>query len=115
MDEGVLPPGQHRSDPLKQDIDPIGFALERIQTFLVWIEEHRASFEKCRDTDPASAERELRYLEDSTDQALTHLQRLKELLLTGYSIDPNKRLPKGLNDPNTMRVILAMIKRHLEP
>jgi hypothetical protein len=112
MDEGaVLPPGRHPFDPSKVDIDPIAFALERTQTFLVWIEEHRASFEKYRNTDPSSAERELRYLENSTDQALVHLQRLKELLLAGRSIDPNKRLPKGLNDPNTMRVISAMITR----
>jgi hypothetical protein len=116
MDESeVLPPGRHPFDPSKADIDPIGFALDRVQTFLVWIEEHRASFEKYRTTDPSSAESELRNLENSTDQALVHLQRLKELLLAGYSIDPNKRLPKGLNSPSTMSVISAMIKRLLQP
>lgn len=92
----ILPPGQHPFDPSVQDIDPIGFALSRLQTFLLWIDEHRASFEQLRNTDPASAERELRYLADATQQASTHLARLTELLLAGYTIDPGKRLPKGL-------------------
>ena len=41
-----LPPGQHPYDPVKKDIDPVGLALDRVQTFLVWIDEHRATFEK---------------------------------------------------------------------
>lgn len=92
----ILPPGKHLRDPWKQDIDPIGFALERLQTFLLWISEHRSAFEQLRHCDPVSAESELDNLKDSNEQALAHLQRLMELLLAGYTIDPNKRLPQGL-------------------
>ena len=86
-----LPPGQHPYDPVKKDLDPIGFALYRVQTFLVWIDEHRAAFERARDTDEELAEAELSNLRDSTSQAMVHLQRLSELLLAGYTIDPGKK------------------------
>jgi hypothetical protein len=92
----VLPPGRHPWDSRKPDMDQVAHALERLQTFLVWIDEHRRSFEKDRDTDPQSADSELRNLQDSTEQAVLHLQRLTELLLAGYTIDPNKVSPKGL-------------------
>lgn len=92
----VLPPGQHDCDSRKPDVDQIGYALERLQTFLIWIDEHRASFEKLRHTDPESADAELRNLQDSTEQAVLHLQRLTELVLAGYTFDPKKVLPKGL-------------------
>lgn len=105
----TLPPERHPFDPYKEDIDPIGFALARLQTLLIWIEEHRASFEVFRHTDSASAENELGHLKNSTDQAMAHLQRLKELLLAGCTIDPNKRLPKGLSGPHP--VASAMIER----
>src|ERR1019366_8571231 len=97
-ENGPLPPGGHPHDPFKTDIDPIAFALAKVQTYLLWIDEHRASFESSRDARPNYAASELRYLEDSTTQALIHLQRLKELLLAGYAIDPKKRIPKGLTD-----------------
>lgn len=92
----TLPPGQHPYDPGKKDIDPIGFALYRVQTFLIWIDEHRASFEKLRHTDQEAAEIELSNLRDSTVQGMIYLQRLSELLLASYTIDPNKRLPESL-------------------
>jgi hypothetical protein len=91
-----LPPGQHPYDPVKKDLDPIGFALYRVQTFLVWIDEHRAAFEKARDSDEEFAEAELSNLRDSTLQGMIYLQRLSELLLAGYTIDPGKRLPESL-------------------
>jgi hypothetical protein len=91
-----LPPGQHPYDPLKKDLDPIGFALYRVQTSLVWIDEHRAAFEKARDTDKEFAEAELSNLRDSTLQGMIYLQRLSELLLAGYTVDPSKRLPESL-------------------
>jgi hypothetical protein len=97
----ILPPGQHAHDPVKQDIDPIAFALERVQTFLIWIDEHRSSFEKVRATDPDSADRELSNLRNSTKQAMAHLQRLSEFILEGHTIDPGKRLPKGLSKAGT--------------
>jgi len=77
-------------------MDQVAHALARLQTFLIWIDEHRASFEKERPNDPQSAESELRNLQDSTEQAVMHLQRLTELLLAGYTIDPAKVSPKGL-------------------
>jgi hypothetical protein len=92
----ILPPGQHARDSRKPDIDQIAYALERVQTFLIWIDEHRASFEKERHTDPESANAELRNLQDSTEQAVLHLQRLTELVLAGYSVDSKKGLPQGL-------------------
>jgi hypothetical protein len=95
----ILPPGQHPRDSRRPDTDQIGHALERLQTFLIWIDEHRASFEKGRATDPQSAEAELRDLQDSTEQAVLHLERLRELLLAGYTIGPAKKSPKGLCNP----------------
>ncbi len=95
----IVPPGQHPCDPSKKEIDPIGFALERVQTFLTWIEEHRASFEKDRRSDPASAEVELGHLAHATQEAVRHFVRLAELLLAGYTLDPTKRLPKSLFQP----------------
>lgn len=92
----ILLPGQHPYDPSKPDIDPIGFALDRLRTFLLWIDEHSSSLEKLRHCDSVNAESELENLKDSIAQALTHLQRLMELLLAGYTIDPNKRLPRNL-------------------
>jgi hypothetical protein len=90
------PPGKHPCDPVKKDLDPVGFALSRAQTFLVWIDEHRAAFEKARDTDPEAAESELSNLRDATEQGLLYMQRLSELILGGYAIDPSKRLPDSL-------------------
>jgi hypothetical protein len=92
----ILPPGQHPRDSRKPDMDQVAHALERLQTFLIWIDEHHRSYEKERDTDPESAASELDNLRDSTEQAVLHLQRLTELLLAGYTIDPDKVPPKGL-------------------
>ena len=96
LESGPLPPGQHPYDPVKKDLDPVGFALARVQTFLVWIDEHRAAFEMARDTDPETAESELSNLRDATEQGLLYMQRLSELILAGYTIDPSKRLPDSL-------------------
>jgi hypothetical protein len=92
----VVPPGQHPSDPYKTDIDPIGFALNRVQTELMWIGEHWCSFTKLRESDPNEADKELGNLRQSLEEAVLHMQRLTELVVAGYSIDPNKRLPAGL-------------------
>lgn len=92
----VTPPGASPIDPRAKDIDPVAFALERVQTFLAWIEEHRASFEAARGSDPETAERELRYLAHSTDETKKHMARLVELLLAGYTINPALRLPRNL-------------------
>jgi hypothetical protein len=97
VDRGrVLPPGESPIDPGVKDIDPVAFALDRVRTNLHWIEEHRASFEAARGSDPEIAERELGNLAHSTEEARKHMDRLVELLLAGYTIDPYKRLPRGL-------------------
>jgi hypothetical protein len=104
----ITPPGRHVLDPAKQDIDPVAYALHQVQTYLLWIEEHRASFEKLRKDDESGAETELAYLKDSTLQALGHLQRLSELLMAGYGIDAKKRLPDGLKRDSFSSVVSRM-------
>lgn len=94
--ESVTPPGESALDPSVKDIDSVAFALERVQTLLAWIDEHRAGFESARASDPEEAERELGNLVDATAQARKYHGRLVELLLAGYAIDTSKRLPKGL-------------------
>jgi len=94
--KNVLPPGEHPFDSRRPDADQVAYALKRLQTFLLWIDEHRESFEKARDADLLSANSELRNLQDSTEQAVLHLDRLAELLLAGFTINPDKRLPKSL-------------------
>jgi hypothetical protein len=94
--DNVTPPGESPIDPCVKDIDPVAFALERVHTLLAWIEEHRAGFEAARGSDPETAERELRYLAQSTDEARKHMARLVELLLAGYAINPARRLPRNL-------------------
>jgi hypothetical protein len=100
---GVLPPGDSPDDPTVKDIDPVAFALNRTRTCLLWIEEHRASFEAARVSDPAEAERELARLAHTTHEAQRAVARLVELLLAGCNIDPSKRLPRDLQrlaEPN---------------
>lgn len=109
VDSSIVPPGHHSCDPSKSDIDSIGFALAMLQTHLTWIEEHRASFEKYRGSDPASAEKELGYLADSTKEAIRHYVRLTELLLAGYTFDPGKRQPKGLFQPQWLSRIQVFL------
>ena len=94
----VIPPGESPLDPSVEDIDPLAFALDRVLTYLAWIDEHRASFEAARASHPQTAERELGNLAHSTDEARKHMARLVELLLAGYTIDPSNRLPRGLRE-----------------
>jgi hypothetical protein len=107
----IAPPGQHPLDPSKPGIDAIAFALERVQTMILWIGEHQATFEANRTIDPNAADEELRNLADTTEQAAIHLYRLKELLLAGYCIDPNKRMPRGLEDSFFDKVVEGIIER----
>jgi hypothetical protein len=92
----ILAPGEHPYDPVKKDIDPLGFALHRVQTELFWIQEYLASFEKSCGSDAETAESELSNLRIATRDAIIHLQRLSELILSGYSFDKKKRLPESL-------------------
>lgn len=93
--DDILPPGQSPLDPSDRDIDAVAFALERVRTYLAWIDEHRGSFEALRESDPENAEHELSHLAHATSEARGHVGRLVELLLAGYNIDPSKRLPRG--------------------
>jgi hypothetical protein len=116
MDKPILPPGKHPMDSLNQDVDPVARQLERIQIFLLWIDEHRSSFEKIRDTDPAAAKSELGYLKDSTEQLVLHVERLTELLLAGHTIDAKKRLPKDfLLEPWLRWVKIVQEERSQKP
>src|SRR5579884_1888323 len=101
-----------RWDPSKEDIDPIAFFLERLQTLLMWIDEHRSSFETLRNSDPVNAEAELRYLKDATEQAVIYLQRLTELLLAGNTISDNKRIPQGLSTQVWQRLAQTLQLKH---
>ncbi|MFO0960484.1 MAG: hypothetical protein U0800_24130 [Isosphaeraceae bacterium] len=92
----VAPPGDGPLDPINKEIDPVAFALERVATMLAWIDEHRGDFVARRTSDPEVAEGELDNLADAIRQAREYHARLAELLLAGYAIDPNKRLPKGV-------------------
>jgi len=92
----VVPPGESPDDCAVKDIDAVAFALDRVRTYLVWIDEHRSSFEAARASNPTTAESELSNLAHSTQEARRHMARLVELILAGYSIDPKKRLPRDL-------------------
>jgi hypothetical protein len=94
-DTSTLPPGESPLDSADKDIDAVAFALQRVETYLIWIEEHRASFAAARDRgDAEEAERELGFLKDASHQAARCFRRLKELVLAGYGVDPTKRLPR---------------------
>lgn len=88
-------PGDSHNRATTDNIDPVADSLERLQTYLRWIGEHRASFELYRKDDPKAAELELNYLRDATEQAIAYLDQLTELLLGGLSVDLNKQLPLG--------------------
>src|SRR6476659_388804 len=94
--KNVLPPGEAPHDPAIIGIDALAFALNQVRTQLGWIEKHRTSYEARRVTDHENAEREMQFLAHSTEAARIHLDRLAELLLSGYSIDRSKRLPRDL-------------------
>jgi len=94
----VIPPGDSPLDCANNDIDAVAFALDRVRTYLHWIDEHRASFEMMRKSDPSVAEKELGNLAHATAEGRLHMARLVELLLAGYTINPNKLLPRGLRN-----------------
>ena len=94
--EPVFPPGDSPLDPANKDIDPLAFVLGRVQTYLNWIGEHRASYVATKSTDPELAESEMQNLIHSIEEARIYCDRLTELILAGYTIDPSKRLPHGM-------------------
>lgn len=93
----VLSPGQHHSDSGQNDLDPVGLVLYRVQTLLVWIDEHCAAFERERHSNHQAAECELSNLRNSILQEMMYLQRLSELILARHTINPKKRLPEPLS------------------
>ena len=94
--ENVIPPGQHPNDPANREIDPIAYALKKLQTYMFWLGEHASSYEKYHSVDSSKAENELNCLKDAYEQAILYLQRLTELLIGGYQIDPQKVLPRDI-------------------
>jgi hypothetical protein len=93
--EQIAPPGQHPYDPPKANVDSVGYALERLQTYLIWSEEHRASYEKAHKDNPADADYEKSCLKDAIEQAILHLQRLTALVLALVTVWTRKKsLPK---------------------
>ena len=103
--ELILPVGQHPLDSLNSNIDPISFCLERVQTMLLWIDEHYSGFMKKRMLEQENAESELGYLKNANDQAILYLQRLTELLIQGRTVDNNKSIPTGLSSDTWLRVV----------
>jgi hypothetical protein len=93
IDGTVLPPGKHPADPAKNDIDPLAFALVRLQTMLNWVEEHLCSYLQFQNSASPEAQSELHNLKDALSQSRVHLQRASELVLSGYTIDCNKEIP----------------------
>jgi hypothetical protein len=111
--ETIIPPGEHPNDSRIPNIDQVGFALKRLQTFLIWIGEHRSSYEKHRNVDSVNAENEMSCLKDAIEQAIVHLQRLTELILAGYGIDSTKVLPKDICSVVWSRAVESIAKRRL--
>jgi hypothetical protein len=103
--DAIIPPGAHPCDPAKANIDPVGYALKKLQTYLVWLSEHGSAYEKYRDTDPSTAQSELGNLKDAYEQAVLHLQRLTELILAGRGIDSSKVLPRDMCSEVWKRIV----------
>jgi hypothetical protein len=104
----ILPPEKHYLDPSRDTVDPVGFALKKLQELLIWIDEHRSSFEKHRVNDPINADNELHCLKDATYQAILRLQRLTELILAGHGIDPKKAVPTDILNVVWVRAVDAI-------
>src|SRR5262245_48438566 len=90
----VLPIGESPDDPWKKDIDPTAFALSQAFGDIVWADEYLATFEAVRDSDPESAEENLRWLKGSINDAWRHIRRLTELMMAGHAIDYSKEVPE---------------------
>lgn len=101
----IIPPGQHPQDPSNTDVDPVGYALDRLQSYLFWCDEHRASYEKVRNESPDEADNEMACLKQAIEGAILHLQRLTELILAGYGVDSEKHLPKNLCGEGWKRLV----------
>lgn len=91
-------PGEGQHDPGIKDLDAIGFALLRTICHVIWIDEHLRDFLQSRGAEPERAEQELRHLAGSVAQLKPHVERLRQLLVAGYTIDPAKELPEGLDE-----------------
>ena len=97
MDADKLTPlGQNPIGPSVKDIDPVAFALERVQTHLVWIDEHRRWLRGRPWVGPGDRRARAAALGPLHRGARKHMARLVELVLAGYTIDPSK-LPRGLS------------------
>lgn len=84
------------SNNAPDNFDPIVQELKGLRTHLLWVGEHRASFEHYRDNEPKAAQIELENLRESTDRAIEHLNNLTELLIAGKSVDVSRSIPPYL-------------------
>jgi hypothetical protein len=109
--DAIIPPGAHPCDPAKTNIDPVGYALKKLQTYMVWLDEHASAYEKYRSSDPSTAQTELGNLKDAYEHAVLHLQRLTELILAGHGIDPNKALPRDMCSEVWKRIVEICMQR----
>jgi hypothetical protein len=86
--------------------------INRLQTLLIWSDEHLTSFDRLRQSDPDTAERELGFLKNSIEQTILHFQQLSEFLADGYTLDSDKQKRKELFGEVWMRLVEAIRKEH---
>ena len=104
MDDATLPPGEHAHDPADRDLDPILWQVERIMTHVHWVDEHHSTFMQhagvqayfTESTDAKGLRQELANLQDSLRRSHDHVHRLAQLVLAGYTVNPEKRVPPTL-------------------
>ena len=72
-------------DQAHPTMPPVDFQLERLDTYLVWCDEHYLSFLKYRETGETElGESELGYLGNTIKRAIEHFRRLERLLRDGH-------------------------------
>jgi hypothetical protein len=86
------------ADPIKDPLDPLAYAVERVLCNLIWIEVHARDAWDWRESKPELAAAEMAYLKQSTAEAMEHALRVRDLVLSGVGVDPAKRLPPGINE-----------------
>jgi hypothetical protein len=87
----VLPVGKHPFDPGDDRLDPICWELHRLEAQIIWAYVHGEEVEKGwipRDEQQTAC---MYFQKDALRQAVMHFQRLKELLLSGVTIDNSKK------------------------
>ena len=110
----AVTPIYHPQDPSKMDIDTIGYALEKLQTYLIWSEAHSASYMNARNIDIDNAKNKMSCLRDAIYNAVLHLNRLTELIISGQGIDRSKKIPRGLSGEVWQRIVADIVSSQNE-